>query len=454
MKHSFLLLALGLLLPILGWSAPTADEHTVLSGKCGRDLTFTLSDAGELAISGTGDMFNFSQPGQSGSVSPWYDMRASITSVSLPDGLTHIGDWAFAFCEKIGRVNLPASVKTVGTLAFGFCSGMQRVDVPSVEYLARQVKFANSFSNPIKYAHHFYVNDEEVTGTLTIPNTVTELGDYAFVGATEISKIEFPNTLTSIGEGSFMACSGLKDNFNEFRFPASLLTIKKYAFMDCPNITKVYAVPAIRTIGEQAFYCSSTLSSLNTIVLGPYVESIGQEAFSCGVKNPSIGLLRTTPPTIQDNTFEYYRSDDTKPTLKVEIAPSNIQVSTYMNANVWKDYQWDWTQRIDNAYMPAYCEEPEVNISKGVLTVTSPTPESHMIIKTGMNFSGTARAGESIGFIPQLTVDVTASNLQMTAMQRVYTVGMDTLAGDADINHDGRISIADLVELINQLQNR
>ena len=92
------------------------------SGSCGADLTFTLTGDGVLAITGSGAMNDYTDGG-----CPWDAYRAKITSVSLPSGMTSIGDRAFSGCTGLTAVTIPKSVTSVGENSFYGCEGLEEI---------------------------------------------------------------------------------------------------------------------------------------------------------------------------------------------------------------------------------------------------------------------------------------------------------------------------------------
>ena len=96
-------------------TANAADTET--SGKCGENLTWELDSTGTtLTIKGTGAMYDWET-----AKSPWYSNR-TIQTVSLPDGLTNIGNYAFGYCSSITSINIPDTVTSIGVSAFHGCS--------------------------------------------------------------------------------------------------------------------------------------------------------------------------------------------------------------------------------------------------------------------------------------------------------------------------------------------
>ena len=157
MKHKILLTGLMLLLGL----TISAQQ----SGTCGENLTWTLEN-GTLTISGTGEMENY----QEDNYAPWYSSRSSITSVTISDGVTSIGNYAFYNCSSMTSVTIPNSVTSIGERAFFRCSSLTSV---------------------------------------TIGNSVTSIEDYAFEWCSSLTSVTIPNSVTSIVEYAFAWCSSL-----------------------------------------------------------------------------------------------------------------------------------------------------------------------------------------------------------------------------------------------------
>ena len=113
-----------------------------ISGKCGIELIWTLSNDGVLTISGTGGMFDFKiilenlplsiAPMNDKSeldldVAPWSDYTDLIITVVVEDGVTSIGDNAFAYCEKLTEVKIPETVTEIGNGAFSGCEALEEI---------------------------------------------------------------------------------------------------------------------------------------------------------------------------------------------------------------------------------------------------------------------------------------------------------------------------------------
>jgi hypothetical protein len=151
--------------------------------------------------------------------------------VTIPDGVTSIGDAAFYRCSGITSVTIPDSVTSIGDGAFGSCIWLTAFTV--VE------------SNTAYSAQDGILYDKAKTtlvsvpgaksGALTLPNTLTIIGDYAFSGCSGLTSVTIPGSVTIIGNQAFYGCSGL----TSVTIPGSVTIIGNQAFFYCSGLTSI-----------------------------------------------------------------------------------------------------------------------------------------------------------------------------------------------------------------------
>ncbi len=174
--------------------------------------------------------------------------RDDITKVTIPNGVTSIGDSAFYNCTSLTSVNYLGTIEQWCNISFSYLT-----------------------SNPLYYAHNLYINNELVT-ELVIPNTVTKINAYAFCGGS-FTSIAIPNSVTSIGRN----CTSL----TSVTIPNSVTSIGKYAFYNCTSLTSVTIGNSVTSIGERAF---SVCSKLARVTISDNLAFIGEKAFEgCGL---------------------------------------------------------------------------------------------------------------------------------------------------------------------------
>lgn len=112
-------------LPLGSDSTAYATGTVIASGSCGADgdnVTYVLTDDGTLTISGSGAMEDYPL---------WYDTSIQIKSVIIEQGVTSIGDGAFAYRSSLASATIPNSVTSIGDEAFSYCSSLNSVTIPN-----------------------------------------------------------------------------------------------------------------------------------------------------------------------------------------------------------------------------------------------------------------------------------------------------------------------------------
>lgn len=215
----------------------------------------------------------------------------SLASVSIPEGVTSIGLSAFYGCESLKTITLPASVTTIDAQAFRECDVLERIVIPNgVSALARNM-FSNCYAlKSVKLPEGLTsIGDGafDMCKSLTdvnLPSSLTTIGEKAFSNCESLESALLPDSVTSIGESAFLNCYQLK----EVHIPQGVTTIATNTFQSCKSLTSVSLPQGVTSIGDGAFY---SCSGLTTITLPEGVTSIGASAFySC------TGLTSVTLP--------------------------------------------------------------------------------------------------------------------------------------------------------------
>lgn len=282
---------------------------------------------------------------------------AELTDITLPDGIQTIGDYAFsgcaalkaipqmneiktvgsyAFqnCSSLKGISLPQSVTTINLAAFSGCSSLESMTLPFVGSSASQetaskttlfgyifgtVNYTGAMAVQQKYASNSTatcylpatLKKVTVTGgkilygsfygcsgltNLTLPEKVTEIGDYAFYNCGGITGMTLSKDITKIGNYAFAGCSGL----TEMLLPASVEIIGNYAFQDCTSLQDISIPGKVTRISSYLFggctaleqisipygvqtidtYAFQNCSSMTDITVPDSVSEIGLAAFS------------------------------------------------------------------------------------------------------------------------------------------------------------------------------
>ena len=282
---------------------------------------------------------------------------SSLTSVTIPNSVTSIGSYAFESCYSLTSVTIPNSVTSIGDGAFQGCHGLTSVTISDITAWL-SISFAGSESNPLCYAYHLFLNGEEVKD-LTIPNSVTSIGDYAFQWCSSLTSVTIPNSVTSIGNSAFYYCS----NLTSVTIPNSVTSIGGYAFQRCSSLTSVTIGNSVTTIGYSAF---SDCSSLTSVTIPNSVTYIGDYAFSGCSSLTSIISKMMNPCKIPSNCFtkdHYYNS-----TLYIPEGTTE----KYKTTDFWSNFlfveEGDPSGGDSPEPEPQKCSKPIIGYKNGQLT--------------------------------------------------------------------------------------
>ncbi|MBR4873331.1 MAG: leucine-rich repeat protein [Clostridia bacterium] len=190
------------------FEALTPDEPESPRGTCGANLEWVLYDGNHLSITGEGAMSDYAN--SEGNHAPWYSYASSITKITIAEGVTSVGKYAFNTCA-VSEIVLPDTLSKISSFAFRECKALTAIDFPSSVEVILNYAFNNctalasvTFSEGLKMVeHHAFNNCRALSGTIVIPSSVTLLtadtgGVSAFNGCTGITALKFLSADTTI----------------------------------------------------------------------------------------------------------------------------------------------------------------------------------------------------------------------------------------------------------------
>ena len=213
-----------------------------------------------------------------------------LQSVKIPEGVTSIGAYAFCECGGLKSISLPETLEYIGASAFDNCRYLSSIVIPDNVKLGAnpftgiygiQITISPNHSSlefvdgvlydKIDRRLIYYPKELSATSYFVQPGTKIIDGD-AFFSVKNLTDITLPNTVTTIGDGAFWYC----DSLTSITLSDNLISIGRQAFIGCKNIRSIELSDSVVSIGEYAFEDCERLSK---IVIPSSVSEIGYGAF-------------------------------------------------------------------------------------------------------------------------------------------------------------------------------
>ncbi|MEO1814426.1 MAG: leucine-rich repeat protein [Acetobacterium sp.] len=296
-----------------------------------------------------------------------FENCGSLNSISIPASVTSIGEEAFLACHNLNNIALPDSVSSLGNDAFlgtgitclvipaGMTSissqlfgnnnnyyyrynSLTSISLPKTITSINATAFDNCQSltainvaadNPNFSSHDGILFDKAGTtlvrcpkglASVTLPADLAAVGNNAFAGCSQLTRLMIPESVTAIGESAFISCENLQSvnipivvktinantfsgcrRLNSISIPTGVISIGNGAFQSCENLITLSLPESIISIGDNAF---SNCTKLNNVNLLEGVSSIGDSAFSNCTRLGSISLPKSLQ-SIGNYAFSY-----------------------------------------------------------------------------------------------------------------------------------------------------
>ena len=416
------------------------------SGLTSITIPNSVIDIGKSAFSGCNSLTSVTIPNSVTSIGyrAFYGC-SRLPSVTIPNNVTYIGSSAFENCSGLTSVIIGKSVTSIGNDAFYGCESLTSVHISEINAWCGII-FETLTSNPLYYAHHLYMDGEEIKD-LVIPNSVTSSCSLSFSGCSGLTSVTIPNSVTYLGDLAFFNCSGL----TSVTIPNSVTDIGKSAFSGCNSLTSVTIPNSVTYISQSAF---SGCTSLTSVTIPNSVKKIDYQAFAnCNnltdvyclaekLRNdPYSGEALYTHPDAFDGSYPQAM------TLHVPAA----SISAYQTIEPWKYFKGPIA--VSGGTPPptptTKCSTPVISYSGGKIEFTCAT-DGVDFVSSVTSADVNSYTGSTINLTLKFTVSVYATKAGLDNSDEA-TKDIEIVIGDMD--GDGNVNAADIVKLVDKVMN-
>jgi len=396
-------------------------------------LTWEIID-GVLIISGNGAMPNYDFASQRPS---WYDYKTSLTSITIEEGVTSIGNNAF-YGSSIQSVTFSGStLKTIGDGAFQSCVNLKSVVIPDgvIQIIGYSFYGCKELTSFFIGKDVSYIGPYVFTDCISLPAIEVAAGNDYFTSENGIlfskdkkifrqypiakqgNSYTIPDGVTTISYDAFGGCTGLSSVI----IPKTVTTINDWAFGDCSNLKSVVIPNGVTYVGECVFTRCVNLTSLSF----PATITSIRKGTIIGCNNLSEFFIFGPPPQLLTDAF-----------VSATLSGCTLRVPAASIAEYEKVSEWNVFKNIV-AIETGFAFEVDKNMSlfTGAKGTIKATADNLMLMNTTwkssrpevatVNYNGTVTA------ISQGTTDVTAtvSGREAICTVTVFETGKSTIKG-------------------------
>jgi len=324
------------------------------------------------------------------------DKTNNIETIVFEGNPVDVGSSAFRYNTKLAKIG---KVKSVGASSFSNCSSLE-----SIEITGDDVVDGNAFAacSSLK--------------SVTLPNTLTTINQYAFNGCTELTSIEIPSNVTSINVEAFRNCT----NLSNLKVSSNTIASKNWTSSSnmntiFPNLQKVVFGKDVKALGANIFYMPDKSNNIETVVfegnpvdVGKYafyyntklakifgiVKSVSDHSFACcsGLESVSI----SDDATIERNAFEFCHS------LKLVSLPTTLTTI--------EQYAFNKCTSLTSIEIPSDVTSIDVNAFNGATNLSEVRISSDSMVNPSTPYDATYNLGKIFPYATKVELNLFAWN--------------------------------------------
>ena len=277
----------------------TASAEDVIKGGTWGELKWKITNKGELIISGTTEMKDLADDAEGSidiaSQKCWLPYKNKISAITIEEGVTSIGAYAFCGCSKLETITIPDSLTNIGVYAFYDCRELKNITIPNSVTNIGKLAFCYcsaltdvTMPNKITSINMSTFNGCSNLKTIIIPDSVTIIDWQAFKGCSALTSVKIGEGVTSIGAEAFSGCS----NLETIAIPDSVISISSQAFRGCSALTSITIGDGVKTIAKSAFEdCTGIIEKENGIYyVDKWVIDSDKSIKSVILRNDTVGI--------------------------------------------------------------------------------------------------------------------------------------------------------------------
>ena len=364
-----------------------------------------------------------------------------------------------------GTVNIPATVNYsgetydvtgIGSYAFQYCSGLTSVTIPNSvtsigQYAFDGTGWYNNQPDGILYLDNWLIGykGEKPEGKLMIAQGTRGIAAYAFSGYSGLTSVTIPNSVTSIGGSAFSGCSGL----TSVTIGNGITTINEQTFENCSRLEYLKLPETLTIIKQSAF---KGCRGLKSVTIPASVEFIYQEAFANCSGLESVKALPETPPFLYANSFSNYN---------IPLYASKSAIAAYQAKEPWSKFAQFLTLDGQEVEVPQ-CATPTIDYANWKLTFNCATKGAEIVSKAKVLEE--KDGGSELSLTPTYTITAYAKaegyrdsevatatigwkNGRPVIIQGFSNVSLSDYDPNCDTNLDGTIDVADIATIIDAM---